>query len=258
MRDDVYSRGFSIPIIQKFSRSLTHNNIAELSGQISSQITIHHECYDQTYYHFIIRTLGYISYALPVIVNKSICQRAETIAKSDLVQGVYIEIPNGAWRSYNEIIDHKTKLSQSLFAKKIIIVDRENCQALNKVFLDGYICRGGHPEDPRTIYMRTTPHSGREIVDVLIAINRPRGPVNRNGFTPTKTDYLPLLFWDELAEEASMLQIGDRIQVEALMQSRYYEKLSGHDAFSYPIFNKHIAYELSALRFRVVDEQVDK
>ena len=49
----------------------------------------------------------------------------------------------------------------------------------NQIFLDGYICK-----DP--IYRKTP--LGREIADLLIAVNRSYG----------KSDYIPCICWEEM------------------------------------------------------------
>lgn len=255
MKVSIYNRGFNVPIVVKNERSLTHNNIAELSGQLISDVVENHECYDIKYYKFFVRTLGKTPYTLPVIISHYLRHKSEVMSGFKLQKGVCVSISNGAWRSYNEQENGRTRLAQSLFVKKMIIhEDCSLCMFMNKVILDGYICRGGHPNNPHSVFVRKTPHTGRKIVDVLIAVNRPRGTVNHKGFTPTKTDYLPLLFWDELSEEACKLQIGDRIQVEAIMQSRNYEKICGYNADNLPIYCQHIAYELSTTRFDLIDE----
>ncbi len=259
MKESIYERGFNVPIIIKYNRSLTHNNMAELSGLLVSEVNENHECYDIKYYKFFIRTLGKVQYTLPVIVSHYLRHKSEVMSGYSLQKGSYVSIYNGAWRSYNELENGRTRLAQSLFVKKMVIHENSSlCTPLNRVMLDGYICRGGHPNNPHSVFVRKTPHSGRKIVDVLIAVNRPRGTVNQKGFTPTKTDYLPLLFWDELSEEAQKLRIGDRIQVEALMQSRNYEKISGYDSSNMPIYSQHVAYELSTQRFELVDERLNK
>lgn len=257
MKSNLYDRGFKVPIIIRHERSLTHNNMAELSGQVVSDVEENHECYDLKYYKFYVQSFGKVNYTLPVIISHYLRYRSEAISGLALKKGVYVSITNGAWRSYNEVEQNRTRLAQSLFVKKMLMtMTNENINPTNKVILDGYICRGGHPNNPHSVYVRKTPQSGRRIVDVLIAVNRPRGSVNRKGFTPTKTDYLPLLFWDELSDEAAKLRIGDRVQVEALMQSRNYEKINGFDEISLPIYKQFVAYELSAVQFKVIDEQL--
>lgn len=252
--DNVYSRGFNVPIVVERLKSLTHNNVAELSGQVISGVALNHECYNRRFFRFIVKTLDFNSYELPVLVSEQLIKAAEQTSGLKLQRGSWVILTQGAWRSYNEPVGNRTRLAQCYFGKKMQIVSEDEVVHKNRVYLDGYVCRGGHPTDPRAIFIRTTPQTTRKIVDILIAVNRPRGAVNESGFTPTKTDYLPLLFWDKWAEEAVKLRVGDRIQVEAIMQSRKYDKLVGYDDTNQPIVEQRIAYELTATKFRVVDE----
>lgn len=60
---------------------------------------------------------------------------------------------------------------------------------------------------------RITP-LGREICDLMIAVNRSYG----------KSDYLPCIAWECIAEKADTLNVGDRVEVSGRIQSRTYEK----------------------------------
>ena len=93
------------------------------------------------------------------------------------------------------------------------------------LFLDGYICR-------EPVY-RTTP-LGREITDLLIAINRPYG----------KSDYIPCIAWGRTAQWASRLEVGNRVQLYGRIQSREYKKQG----------EVRVAYEISILRMKEVKD----
>lgn len=60
---------------------------------------------------------------------------------------------------------------------------------------------------------RTTP-LGREITDILLAVNRLYG----------KSDYIPCIAWGRNARFASTFQIGDNIKIWGRVQSRDYQK----------------------------------
>lgn len=60
---------------------------------------------------------------------------------------------------------------------------------------------------------RTTP-LGREITDLLIAVNRPYN----------KSDYIPAIAWGRNAKFAETLQIGQNIKIYGRIQSRTYQK----------------------------------
>ena len=87
--------------------------------------------------------------------------------------------------------------------------------------LDGYICK-------EPIYRKTP--LGREIADLLVAVNRPYG----------KSDYIPCIAWGWNARFASGFSVGTRIQIWGRVQSREYtKKLSETEC------EKRTAYEVS-------------
>ena len=91
-------------------------------------------------------------------------------------KGMYIVV-NGQFRSYNRHEERKNKLVLSVFAREIDFVDEigENTKS-NQIYLDGYICK-------EPVYRKTP--LGREIADLLLAVNRPYG----------KSDYIPCICW---------------------------------------------------------------
>ena len=103
----------------------------------------------------------------------------------------------------------------------------------NEIFLDGYICK-------EPVY-RTTPF-GREIADVLLAVNR----------AYNKSDYIPTIAWGRNSRFCQSLEVGDNIRVWGRLQSREYQKkVSDTDVI------KKIAYEVSVSKMeRVQEEQV--
>ena len=62
---------------------------------------------------------------------------------------------------------------------------QRSSQKSNQIFLDGYVCKP-------PVYRKTP--LGREIADILIAVNRPYG----------KSDYIPCIAWEEMR---AMLQV---------------------------------------------------
>ena len=99
----------------------------------------------------------------------------------------------------------------------------------NQIFLDGYICKP-------PVYRKTP--LGREIADLLIAVNRPYG----------KSDYIPCICWGRNARYASAFAVGGHVLVWGRIQSReYVKKLSETEA------EKRIAYEVSVSKLEYVD-----
>ena len=73
----------------------------------------------------------------------------------------------GQFRSYNRHEGTKNRLMLSVFVREIHFMDEfTDYTKTNQIFLDGYICKA-------PIYRKTP--LGREIADLLLAVNRPYG-----------------------------------------------------------------------------------
>ena len=100
----------------------------------------------------------------------------------------------------------------------------------NQIFLDGYICK-------EPIYRKTP--LGREIADLLIAVNRSYG----------KSDYIPCICWGRNARFASGFEVGGHVQVWGRIQSReYVKKISELET------EKRVAYEVSVSKVDFMEE----
>ena len=108
-----------------------------------------------------------------------------------------------------------------------LLGEDEECSNDNKISLDGYICK--------TPFYRTTP-LGREICDLLVAVNRPYG----------KSDYIPCICWGRNARYVGNLNVGERCVIEGRIQSRQYVKKL-YDGGS----EDRIAYEVSVSKLEV-------
>ena len=94
----------------------------------------------------------------------------------------------------------------------------------NSTYLAGFLCKMPH--------FRTTP-SGKEITELLLAVNRKNG---QSG----ESDYIPCICWGSNAEYASGFKTGDLVELSGRIQSReYYKKLSDEQT------EKRVAYEVS-------------
>ena len=123
------------------------------------------------------------------------------ICDLDLDTGTKVEV-RGQFRSYNNYSGEGSKLILTLFAREIRLTDEE-CD--NEIYLNGYICKPS--------VFRTTPF-GREIADVLLAVNRAYG----------KSDYIPCIAWGRNARFCENLPVGSNLRVWGRMQSRKYQK----------------------------------
>ena len=98
----------------------------------------------------------------------------------------------------------------------------------NQIFLDGFICKP-------PVYRKTP--LGREIADMLVAVNRPYG----------KSDYIPCISWGRNARFASNFEVGSRVQIWGRIQSREYVKKLEDDRTE-----KRTAYEVSVSKMEEI------
>ena len=111
----------------------------------------------------------------------------------------------GQFRSRNVIIEGKSRLELMVYALSELNPASVNDKSTNVVMLSGFVCK-----PPIT---RTTPF-GREIADILIAVNRGH----------KKSDYLPMIAWSTNARIAGSLVVGDEVSIIGRLQSRKYNK----------------------------------
>jgi len=164
---------------------------------------------------------------LPVTISERL------IINMELCLGTYVEI-KGQLRSYNRYINNSSRLILTVFARDIqILEEEENINELlrtpNKIYLDGYICKS-------PIY-RTTPF-GREIADLLIAVNR----------SYNKSDYIPCIAWGRNARFCEKLLVGDHIKLWGRIQSREYQKRYDDEKIE-----TKIAYEVSISKLEYIE-----
>jgi hypothetical protein len=146
-------------------------------------------------------------------------------------KGQIIEVI-GQFRSYNRHEGLKNRLVLSIFVRELQFVDQlpEEQNKSNQIFLDGYICKA-------PIYRKTP--LGREIADVLVAVNRPYG----------KSDYIPCIAWGRNARYAASLEVGAHLMIWGRVQSREYTK-----KISETEVEKRVAYEVSISKIELARE----
>lgn len=174
------------------------NNKVFISGEIVSEAEFSHEVYGEGFYEMnvLVKRLSGQGDVLPVTVSERL------IADKDLKTGSVINAL-GQFRSYNKLVDGKSKLMLTVFVREIL--DDAPVKNPNSIVLSGYICKP-------PIY-RTTPFN-REIADILIAVNR----------SYNKSDYIPCIAWGRNARFAKNLEVGEKIAIAGRIQSREYQK----------------------------------
>lgn len=193
------------------------NNQVSIMGEVASEFVFSHEVFGEGFYmvDILVKRLSNSSDRIPVMISERLVDVTQDY------QGEYIQIL-GQFRSYNRHEEKKNRLVLSVFAREISFVEEENDKMkTNQIFLDGYICK-------MPVYRKTP--LGREIADMLVAVNRPYG----------KSDYIPCICWGRNARFSSTFEVGGHVQVWGRIQSRdYMKKLDGD------ITEKRTAYEVS-------------
>lgn len=200
------------------------NNRVSILGEIVSEFRFSHEVFGEGFYivDVAVSRLSDMYDTIPLMVSERLVDVTQNL-KGKLVEA------SGQFRSYNRHEGTKNKLVLSIFVREWQIVE-ENLEAgkTNQIFLDGFICKA-------PVYRKTP--LGREISDLLIAVNRPYG----------KSDYIPCIAWGRNARFASTFEVGGRIQIWGRVQSRdYVKKLSEEET------EKHTAYEVSVSKLEYV------
>lgn len=205
------------------------NNKVYITGEIVSDFQYSHQIYGEKFYLFNVsskRTSGYAD-VIPVLIS----ERLIDVKQSYI--GKYIGL-TGQYRSYNTHEENGRKLILIVFVQENEFLDAVvTGECCNQIELIGYICK-------ETSYRKTP--SGREIADVLIAVNRQYG----------KSDYIPCICWGRSARYAGELEVGSKIKITGRIQSREYVKKIGDDKTE-----KRVAYEVSAYRIDLIEEEED-
>ncbi len=202
------------------------NNAATVIGRPCSDLEFSHEVYGEGFYVFKMNIPRLSSHddVLPITISERL------IVNLNFDDQKLIKV-EGQLRSYNKVIDGSNRLILTIFARDIIEEESQDVTNPNQIFLDGYICK-------QPIY-RTTPF-GREITDMLVAVNRPY----------RKSDYIPCIAWGRNARYSQKMKVGDRIKVWGRIQSREYQKKLEEE-----VVLKKIAYEVSISKMKVLPEE---
>ena len=193
------------------------NNQVTVMGEIVSEFSYSHEIFGEGFYMVDVKVqrLSESHDIIPVMVSERLLDVSENYV------GMLICV-NGQFRSYNRHEERKNRLVLSVFAREIEFLEEvEESSKTNQIYLDGYICK-------EPIYRKTP--LGREIADLLLAVNRPYG----------KSDYIPCICWGRNARYANGFKVGERCAVWGRIQSREYMKKLDEENVE-----KRVAFEVS-------------
>lgn len=208
------------------SDKIIENNQATIMGEIVSPFSFSHEVFGEGFYmvDVDVKRLSNSVDRIPVMIS----ERLIDVERNYI--GEFIKV-SGQFRSYNRHDETKNRLVLSVFAREVEFTEEEMDGAkTNNILLDGYICK-------LPVYRKTP--LGREIADLLLAVNRPYG----------KSDYIPCICWGRNARFASSFEVGEHVQILGRIQSReYIKKINDSES------QKRTAYEVSVSKLECIEE----
>lgn len=204
---------------------IIENNQVSIMGKIATGFTFSHQVFGEGFFvmDLIVKRLSDSEDRIPAMVSERLVDVTQ-----DYV-GEYIEI-SGQFRSYNRHEEKHNRLVLSVFAREVRFIGQdEDAIPTNQIFMDGYICKP-------PVYRKTP--LGREIADVLLAVNRPYG----------KSDYIPCICWGRNARYASAFTVGGHVLIWGRIQSREYVKKLGENQTE-----RRTAYEVSVSKLEYLE-----
>ena len=193
------------------------NNQVTIIGQIVTEFRFSHEVFGEGFYmvEISVKRLSESCDIIPLMISERLIDVTQDY------RGKIIHA-TGQFRSYNRHDESKNRLVLSIFVREYeFVLEEPGGVKSNQIFLDGYVCK-------EPVYRKTP--LGREIADLLIAVNRSYG----------KSDYIPCICWGRNARYVAEFEVGSRLQIQGRIQSREYVKRLNEEEIE-----KRIAYEVS-------------
>ena len=184
---------------------IIENNQVSIMGKVASGFTFSHQVYGEGFYlvDVLVKRLSDSEDRIPLMVSERLVDVTQDY------EGEYIMV-QGQFRSYNRHEEKKNRLVLSVFVRELTFVEEaDDSIKTNQIFLDGYICKP-------PVYRKTP--LGREIADLLLAVNRPYG---------NQTTYC--ICWGRNARYASAFEVGGHVLIWGRIQSREYIKKLGEN-----------------------------
>ncbi len=192
------------------------NNVTTLSGVIVEEPKYSHQVFGEGFFESAIKVQRLSDQAdiIPITVSERLFDGALRVGDTVTL--------SGQLRSYNKIVDGKSKLFLTLFVREVL--DNDPDRNPNVIDIVGYVCKP-------PVY-RMTPFK-REICDLFLAVNR----------AYNKSDYLPCIAWGRNARFVKDIEVGCRVAVNGRIQSRTYQKVLPDGTV-----DERVAYEVSVNR----------
>ena len=182
---------------------IIESNQLLLTGTIATPFSFSHEAYGERFYITYLSIMRFSGNQdlIPIMVSERLVDTTKDLT------GEWARV-EGDYRSQNLKVNGKNKLSLYAFARTFDASGNFDKDDENDIYLEGFVCK--QPS------YRTTPF-GREITDVVLAVNRPYG----------KSDYIPCIFWGRNARFAKECDVSTKLIISGRIQSREYAKHIG-------------------------------
>ncbi len=203
------------------------NNTVTLSGEIVSGFRYSHEVFGEGFYTFYLKVkrLSNQMDLLPIMISDRLIDVRQDYS------GHNIHV-SGQFRSYNNVRGDRKGLSLNVFVRDFYFLSADliDARKSNSITLKGFVCK-------QPVYRKTP--LGREITDLLLAVNRPYG----------KSDYIPCITWGRDARYAAGFEVGAAVEITGRIQSREYSKCLEDETVE-----TRIAYEVSIFKINLIHE----
>ena len=207
------------------------NNEVNMEGVLISPFSFNHEVFGEGFYTVPLRVprLSGLHDDITLMVSERLID-----VKQDMTD-VKVRI-QGQFRSFNRHDGEKNHLVLSVFVREVEFLDPDQMvdRTKNEIYLNGYVCKP-------PVYRKTP--LGREITDMLIAVNRPYG----------KSDYIPCIAWGRNARFSAGFEIGTHVEIWGRIQSREYNKKLNESESE-----KRVAFEVSISKIDDIPYFVDE
>ncbi len=184
---------------QQMGENNRDKNQVEVKGIISGKPVFSHSVFGESFYtaDLLVDRYSALQDRVPLMISERLMDMKRN------PDGDFIGV-KGQFRSHNIHTDEKkNRLELKVFAQEVQKLDKTHEKPQDDIFLDGYICKHA--------VLRKTPQ-GREIADVLVAVNRAYG----------KSDYIPCICWGRTARYVASIPVGERVLLWGRIQSREY------------------------------------
>lgn len=210
------------------NEQIVNSNVGQLMGKVVSGPVKTHTVFEENFYEVMleVKRLSDKCDYIPVSFGERMISNFD-----DISEGKTIAV-TGEFRSYNKLVENKSKLILYFFAKGFLPEEEKNALNIensNLLTLKGFICKPP--------VFRETPF-GRQICDLLLAVNRA---------TFNRSDYIPCLAWGRNAFFAKQWGVGTSVEINGRIQSRPYKKTTDQGE------EEHVAYEVSCKSIAVIE-----